>query len=68
MGAHDIMAKPFNIRTLSDKISGVILRNRQFVHTKDFFGPDRRRQALRFAGPERRVLSDKSPETEVIYL
>lgn len=68
MGAHDIMAKPFNIRTLSDKISGVILRNRQFVHTKDFFGPDRRRQALRYTGPERRILTDKSPETEVIYL
>jgi DNA-binding response OmpR family regulator len=66
MGANDILTKPFTIKGLADKITTVIVRNRQFVHTGDYFGPDRRRQQVGYAGPEKRVLTDKSPEVEVI--
>jgi DNA-binding response OmpR family regulator len=66
LGAHEIMTKPFTMRTLAEKINGLIQRNRQFIHNKDYFGPDRRRQALPYAGAERRVLHDKSPEVEIV--
>jgi hypothetical protein len=37
------------------------------VHTRDYFGPDRRRQNLPFDGKDRRSLTDKSPEVEIIH-
>ncbi|MCH8685485.1 response regulator [Pedomonas mirosovicensis] len=67
LGAHDVLTKPFTIRALGEKLTSIINKNRQFVHTKDYFGPDRRRQSLPFDGPDRRVLTDKSPEVEVIH-
>jgi two-component system, chemotaxis family, chemotaxis protein CheY len=67
LGANDVVSKPFAIRTIGEKITQVIHKNRQFVHTKDFFGPDRRRQDMAPAGVERRILTDKSPEVEVIH-
>ncbi|MFZ5609126.1 MAG: response regulator [Pseudomonadota bacterium] len=66
LGVHEMLAKPFTIKALSEKLMLVIMRNRQFVHTKDYFGPDRRRQVLQFHGPEKRKLTDKSPEVEVV--
>lgn len=67
LGAHEVLTKPFTIRTLAEKLNSIINKNRQFVHTKDYFGPDRRRQNLPFDGEERRILTDKSPEVEVIH-
>lgn len=67
MGAHEVMTKPFTIRGLGEKVMGLVNKNRQFVHTKDYFGPDRRRQALPFDGTDRRLLTDKSPEVEIIH-
>lgn len=66
MGANEVITKPFTIRTLGEKLLTTIQRNRQFVHTKDYFGPDRRRQAQPHEGGERRLLNDKSPEVEII--
>ncbi len=67
MGANEVITKPFTIRTLGDKLLTTITRNRQFVHTKDYFGPDRRRQLVSFEGNERRILTDKSPEVEIVH-
>jgi two-component system, chemotaxis family, chemotaxis protein CheY len=67
-GVNEILAKPFTIQALMDKIVNIIQRNRQFVHTKDYFGPDRRRQLYAFEGEERRLLTDKSPEVEIVHV
>jgi two-component system, chemotaxis family, chemotaxis protein CheY len=67
LGANDVVSKPFAIRTIGEKITQVIHKNRQFVHTKDYFGPDRRRQAMDIEIAERRFFTDKSPEVEVIH-
>jgi two-component system, chemotaxis family, chemotaxis protein CheY len=67
LGANDVISKPFAIRTIGEKITQVIHKNRQFVHTKDYFGPDRRRQQLALEITERRIWTDKSPEVEVIH-
>ncbi|GHF29623.1 response regulator [Kordiimonas sediminis] len=66
MGVTEILAKPFTIKNIADKLVSIIERPRQFVHTKDYFGPDRRRQKLEPKGPERRVLTDKSEGVEII--
>lgn len=66
LGANEVLSKPFSLNSLSDKLLGVITRQRQFIHSKDFFGPDRRRQAVRYEGPERRILTEKSPGVQVV--
>lgn len=70
LGAHDMITKPFTIQTIGEKLVQLIQRNRQFVHCRDYFGPDRRRAGPPppgFKGPDRRQLTDKSPEVEVIH-
>ena len=66
MGATEFVTKPFSVTTLAQRIQMVIDRPRQFVHTSDYFGPDRRRRAEARTGEERRLLTDKSPGVEVI--
>lgn len=66
MGLNEILAKPFTINALTQKLSSIILRPRQFVHNKDYFGPDRRRQNIPFDGGDRRVLKDNSEGVEII--
>ena len=65
-GVTEFLAKPFSIAQVAQKIQTVIERPRQFVHSANYFGPDRRRRAGTSDGPERRVLTDKSPGVEVI--
>jgi CheY-like chemotaxis protein len=67
MGAHEIMSKPFSVKALAQKIGGIVESNRQFVHTKDYFGPDRRRRTEGHGGPDRRTLDDKSPGVEILH-
>lgn len=67
MGANEVLAKPFTINALAQKLMGIIVKPRQFVHTKDYFGPDRRRQNVPFEGKDRRVLKDDSDGVEVIH-
>lgn len=67
MGVTEILAKPFSVETVARRLQQVIERPRQFVHTPDYFGPDRRRQN---AGPppssgERRVLGDG--DIDIVY-
>ncbi|WP_374764554.1 response regulator [Yunchengibacter salinarum] len=66
MGVTDMLAKPFTIKHIGEKLISIIERPRQFVHTADYFGPDRRRRQRDHGGPERRVLTDKSDGVEII--
>lgn len=66
LGAHEVLSKPFTLNALGDKLLGVIARQRSFIHNKDYFGPDRRRQAMPIPFADRRVLTEKSPEVQVV--
>jgi len=66
MGVTEILAKPFTIKNIGEKLTSIIEKPRQFVHAKDYFGPDRRRQRLEPEGQERRILNDKSEGVEII--
>ncbi|WCL53080.1 MULTISPECIES: response regulator [Kordiimonadales] len=67
MGVTEMLAKPFTVKSVGEKLVSIIERPRQFVHTKDYFGPDRRRQAIQMPdGRDRRVLTDKSEGVEII--
>lgn len=67
-GADDFLAKPFTVEAICEKITDIIENPRQFVQTKTFFGPDRRRRKLPYDGPERRALTDKSEGVEIVYV
>jgi two-component system chemotaxis response regulator CheY len=54
-GAHEYLAKPISAKSLYSRINSIIARPREFIKTKTFFGPDRRRRALSFNGPDRRL-------------
>lgn len=67
MGVTEMLAKPFSVSAMAQRLQQVIEKPRQFVHTPDYFGPDRRRQNL---GPptlmeERRVNTEE--QVEVVY-
>lgn len=66
MGVNEFMSKPFTVNALADKLSSIIGRPRQYVHTASYFGPDRRRQSIAIKGEDRRVLTYESPEVEVV--
>ncbi|RMB08979.1 response regulator [Eilatimonas milleporae] len=66
LGVTEILAKPFTVNNIAEKLISIIERPRQFVHTKDYFGPDRRRRKVPHDGPERRKLTDKSEGVEII--
>ena len=53
-GVNEFLIKPFTTRALYQRIVHLIERPRHFVHSGDYFGPDRRRRVDDFAGAERR--------------
>jgi two-component system chemotaxis response regulator CheY len=54
-GITEFMAKPISAKALYQRILNVVANPRQFIKTKTYFGPDRRRNpATNYAGPERR--------------
>ncbi|MDP6706322.1 MAG: response regulator [Alphaproteobacteria bacterium] len=66
LGVTEMLAKPFSVQSVAERVLQVIERPRQFVHTPNYFGPDRRRQQL--ASPpdgERRILTED--EIDVVY-
>jgi len=67
LGVSEVLAKPFSVLSVADKILQIISSQRQFVQNKDYFGPDRRRRIVPYNGNDRRTLNDKSPEVKVIY-
>jgi two-component system, chemotaxis family, chemotaxis protein CheY len=42
-GIHEFVAKPVSARALYDRISACVINPREFLRTKTYFGPDRRR-------------------------
>lgn len=55
-GVTEFVAKPVSAKVLHDRIVSVITRPREFIRTKTFFGPDRRRFVVpNYSGPEKRV-------------
>lgn len=54
-GVTEFLAKPLSPEKLYQRIAGIILKPRQFVRTKSFFGPDRHRHSDEgFEGKRRR--------------
>jgi DNA-binding response OmpR family regulator len=65
-GMTEFVAKPFTISSICSRLISAIERPRQFVQTQTYFGPDRRRRDLPYDGENRRVLTDNSPDVEII--
>jgi CheY-like chemotaxis protein len=62
-GVTEFMVKPISAKALHQRILNVVANPRPFIKTKNYFGPDRRRNVVaNYAGPERR----KSGKAEVI--
>ena len=54
-GVSEFLAKPVSPKKLYARIRSIIEHQRNFIKTKAYFGPDRRRQNLAsYKGPERR--------------
>jgi len=53
-GVNEFLIKPFTTHALYQRIVYLIERPRHFVHSDEYFGPDRRRRVQDFAGEERR--------------
>lgn len=55
-GANETLVKPISGTALAQRICSVIDQPRPFISIEDYFGPDRRRQASAFKGPDRRIM------------
>ena len=67
LGVTEMLAKPFSVDSVSQKLLQLIDRPRQFIHNSSYFGPERRRQALPYNGEERRKLKEGDESVEVVY-
>jgi DNA-binding response OmpR family regulator len=56
-GVNEFVAKPVSVRTLYARIRALIEEPRNFVRTDSYFGPDRRRKQVAFAGHNRRMMT-----------
>jgi two-component system, chemotaxis family, chemotaxis protein CheY len=54
-GVTEFLVKPIAAAALVQRLSTIIDQPRPFVRTPNYFGPDRRRRAVQFKGPERRT-------------
>ena len=43
-GVNEFIVKPLTAKALVDRINSVIFKQRSFIRTEDYFGPDRRRR------------------------
>ena len=60
-GVTEFLVKPFTAADIAKRICHVISNPRDFIETKDFFGPDRRRRVdPNFKGPWRRETDQKA--------
>ena len=53
-GANEFLAKPITPVSLRTRLNAVILRPRNFISNRRYFGPDRRRRSVRLGGLDRR--------------
>src|SRR5258708_1905192 len=55
-GVTDFLPKPISAKGLYQRVMNVVANPRPFIKTKNYFGPDRRRNiATTYIGPERRI-------------
>ncbi len=54
VGINEFLAKPISAKSVYSRVKSVIEDGRSFVRTSAFFGPDRRRRAMEYPGPDRR--------------
>lgn len=65
LGVSEFLAKPFSVKTVADHVLAVIDGPRPFWFTRDYFGPDRRRQRRPWSDVERRTITRE--EIEIVY-
>ena len=53
-GVSEYLVKPFSAKSLADRIVRVIEKQREFVVSEEYVGPDRRVKQLPFEGEDRR--------------
>ena len=63
-GANEFLAKPITPASLRAHINAVIVRPRNFISNRAYFGPDRRRLEKRWGGLDRRSPEAGPPPTE----
>lgn len=54
IGVTEFLAKPVSARAVAQRIESIIHRDRPYVQTREFFGPDRRRKVASFEGADQR--------------
>jgi len=64
-GVNEFIAKPFSAQSVYQRLLMVIDRPRQFVATKNYFGPDRHRRHEEAQGNERRTVTET--DINVVY-
>jgi two-component system, chemotaxis family, chemotaxis protein CheY len=62
-GVTEFIAKPVSAESVIARLSAVIHRPRAFVRAPGYVGPDRRRRARTFDGPDRRASREEPPAT-----
>ena len=65
LGVTEFLAKPFSVKAVADHLIGILDHPRPFLHTHDYFGPDRRRQSRAAPELERRVATKE--DIELVY-
>jgi CheY-like chemotaxis protein len=65
LGVTEFLVKPFSVKAVAEHILGIIDHPRPFLHTHDYFGPDRRRQNRAAPPIERRVAT--KDDIEIVY-
>jgi two-component system chemotaxis response regulator CheY len=66
-GATEFCAKPVTATEIYRKVAAVVNQPRQFVRTRQYFGPDRRRQKrAEFDGKDRRTAGDNQDPGELV--
>lgn len=64
-GANEFLAKPFSAQSVSDRVLEVIDYPRQFVATREYFGPDRHRRVSSAVPHDRRQVTEK--DATIVY-
>lgn len=62
LGANEFLTKPFSINSIAAKLTALIDKPRNYIYTKDYFGPDRRRQQLPMKAENRRTATKENIE------
>ncbi|OYQ17341.1 hypothetical protein CHR90_15365 [Elstera cyanobacteriorum] len=65
LGVTEFLAKPFSVKAVANHLIAAIDAPRPFVYTRDYFGPDRRRQVRPYNDVDRRVA--KEGDVEILY-